>query len=363
MGTRRLTVVALALIVFAGCKKKQNDPPTAPKPQQAAAPAASASAPTPSPAAPSASTGEATPTAKPSEQQERALKRYNENAWFIQQAMLIASTDETLTAGISKMVKAATPDWDHANPTHWEIRGPEVAVRLRTWLAMSQTLEPPKQAAALLIADRIVVMEEEDGNLEPPDRPDNVGPTTEGQTSPPRPKSSAQLELEKLGARFTYEPGSERYFYELNWLQKAYELDPKGQAGDLAFVALMKRGFDTSQTCANGSEQFREVIRRGTEFLREHHAGEVEAQVHFTMGDAYRDIVALAEGLQGDNYVDTTKYKPEAPAARAKSIAEYRAGLALDGKSQASLIANEQLRSLDAGEAPHYARFYCQLID
>lgn len=363
MRTRKFLVAALALAVFAGCKKKQNDPPTAPKPPQAAAPAASASAPTPSPGAPSASSGEANPPAKLSEQQERALRRYNENAWFIQQAMQLAPADETLTAGISKMVKAATPDWDHANPSHWEIRGPEVAARLRPWLAMAQKLEPPKQAAALLIADRIMVMEEEDGNLEPPDLPDNERPATEGQTSVQRPKSSAQLELEKLSARFTYEAGSERYFYELNWLQKAYELDPKGQAGDLAFLALMKRGFDTSQSCANGSEQFREVIRRGTEFLREHHNAEVQAQVHFTMGDAYRDIVALAEGLQGDNYVDPNTYKPEAPAARTKAIAEYRVGLALDGKSETSLLAKEQLRSLEAGEVPHYARFYCQLLD
>jgi hypothetical protein len=277
--------------------------------------------------------------------------------------MQIAPADETLAAGISKMVKAATPDWDHANPSHWGIRGPEIAARLRPWLAMAQTLDPQKQAAALLIADRIVVMEEEGGNLEPPDPPDNERPTTEGQTSAQRPRSNAQLELEKLGARFTYEPGSERYFYELNWLQKAYELDPKGQAGDLAFVALMKKGFDTSQTCANGSEQFREVIRWGTEFLREHHTSDVEAQVHFTMGDAYRDIVALAEGPQGDNYVDTNKYKTEAPAARTKATAEYRAGLALDDKSDASLVAKEQLRSLEAGEAPHYARFYCELMD
>jgi hypothetical protein len=29
----------------------------------------------------------------------------------------------------------------------------------------------------------------------------------------------------------------------------------------------MERGFDTSQNCANGSEQFREVIGRGKEYL------------------------------------------------------------------------------------------------
>ena len=69
---------------------------------------------------------------------------------------------------------------------------------------------------------------------------------------------------------------------------RAYELDSKGRAQYLAFVVLMGRGFDTSANCANGGESFREVIRRGTEFLKERHGAAVEARVHFLIGDAYR---------------------------------------------------------------------------
>jgi len=115
--------------------------------------------------------------------------------------------------------------------------------------------------------------------------------------------------------------------------------------------------------CANGSDQFREVIRRGGEFLREHRSADVEARVHFMIGDAYRDIVALAAGLRGDNYADPNDYKPEAADARTKAIASYRAGLALDDKSEVSKIARQHLRSLEAGEAPRNMRFYCQLLD
>ena len=42
---------------------------------------------------------------------------------------------------------------------------------------------------------------------------------------------------------------------------------------------------------------------------------------------------------------------------------EYQAGLALDDKSDASKIAKHHLGSLEAGEAPHDTRFYCQLLD
>jgi len=81
------------------------------------------------------------------------------------------------------------------------------------------------------------------------------------------------------------------------------------------------------------------------------------------MGGAYRDIVALASGLQDDNYADPNNYKSEASEARTKAIAEYRAGLALDDKSEPSRIARQHLGSLEAGEAPHDARFYCQVLD
>lgn len=346
--------LCLTVVLLSGCGKKQQDLEATPKPQQTAATVPY------SPAAASKDSGESATPAKPSEQQERALRSYNENAWFVHEAMQAAHWDETQTTGIMKLMKAATPDWDHANPSHWQIRGPDISVSLRPWLAKAQNLEPSKQASALLIADRIVKIEEEDDNLEPQDTERSA---TEGARSGKPPKSMAQVTLEKLGARFAYDEGSERYFYMLNWLQQAYELDPKGRAGELAFVALMSRGFDTSRNCTNGSDQFREVIRRGTAFLGERHNADIEARVHFSMGDAYRDIVALAAGLQGESYADPNNYKSEAPAARTKAIAEYHAGLGLDDKSEAALVAKQHLQSLDAGELPDRARFYCQLLD
>jgi hypothetical protein len=297
---------------------------------------------------------------KPSEQQDRALRRYSENAWLIERAMEIAPWDQTLSAGISKLMKAATPDWDHVDPSHSEVRGREVATRLRPWLEMAQKLPPAKQAAALLVADRIVVMEEEDGNLEP--QPNEKYASQEKPSGKP-PKSVAQVELERLGAQFSYEEGSERYFYTCNWLQRSYDVDPNGRAGELAFIALMRRGFDTSVNCAKGSDQFREVIRRGGEFIRGNRSADIEARVHFMVGDAYRDIVALAAGLEGDNYADPNNYKAEAAEAPARAMAEFRAGLALDDKSEDSKIAKQHLASLEAGETPHSTRFYCQLLD
>jgi hypothetical protein len=180
--------------------------------------------------------------------------------------MRVAQRDETLNAAISTLVKAGRPDWDHSNPSHQQIRGVEISARLRPWVDALQTLEPAKRAAALLIADRIVVVEEEDSNLEPPD---SEKPPAESKPSENRPKSQAQLQLDRIGAQFSYDSASERNLYELNWLRQAYELDPNGRAGELAFLLLMQRGFNTSPGCKKGNELFREVIQRGMEYLRQ----------------------------------------------------------------------------------------------
>ena len=355
MTVRRIMLVCALVFVLSGCQAQRQERPAELKTQPVAIPQTQTK-PTP---APEASLASSTP-ANASETELRALRRYNENAWFIQQAMQIAQRDETLIGAILTLVRAGRPDWDNSNASHQQIRGAEVASRLQPWVATIQTLEPAKRAASLLVADRIVVMEEEDSNLEPPD---SEKPPAESNPSENRPKSEAQLQLERIGAQFFYDSTSERNLYGLNWLRQAYELDPNGRAGELAFLLLMKRGFNTSPGCENGAELFRQVLRRGTEYLRQHRSTDVEARVHFMMGDAYRDIVALAAGQHGDTYANPAIYKPEEANARTKAVAEYRAGLVLDDKSEVSIIAKERLRGLQAGEAPHDTRFYCQIMD
>ena len=350
-------MMAVCVVVFAlsGCKAKHQNRRAEPEPQRVAIPQGQAK---PSPPQ-DASVAEDAPL-NASETQLRALHRYKENVWFIQEASRVAQRYDTLNAAISTLLKAGRPDWDHSNPSHQQIRGTKIAAELRPWLEELQTLEPAKRAATLLIADRIVVMEEEDGNLEPPD---SEKPPAESNPSESRPKSEAQLQLEGIGAKFLSDSTSERNLYALNWLRQSYELDPNGRAGDLAFLLLMQRGFNTSPGCENGNELFRQVLRRGTEYLRQRRSADIEARVHFMMGDAYRDIVALAADQHGDTYANSAAYKSEEANARTRAAAEYRAGLALDDKSEVSIIAKERLRGLQAGEAPPDTTFYCQIMD
>jgi hypothetical protein len=201
MWAQRVMVVCGVVFALSGCKAKQQVSQTEPNTQRVATPHAQTKPSSPQ----EASLAAATPP-NASETEVRALRRYNENTWFIQQAMQIAQRDEPLTAAILTLVKAGRPDWDNSNASHQQIRGAEVASRMQPWVETVQTFEPAKRAASLLIADRIVVIEEEDGNLEPQD---SEKPAAERKPNENRPMSTAQAALEGLGAQFSYDAVSE----------------------------------------------------------------------------------------------------------------------------------------------------------
>ena len=115
---RRAMLVYVLVFLLSGCQAQRQERPAEPKTQPVAIPQAQTK---PSPAQ-EASLAAATPP-NASETEVRALRRYNENTWFIQQAIRIANRDETLTGAILTVVKAGRPDWDNSNSSHQQIRG------------------------------------------------------------------------------------------------------------------------------------------------------------------------------------------------------------------------------------------------
>jgi len=83
------------------------------------------------------------------------------------------------------------------------------------------------------------------------------------------------------------------------------------------------------------------------------------AHVHFMVGDAYSDIVAIAGGESGGNgEYESAQFEGEADSARAKALAHYRAGLAVDNSSENAKDAWRQAWHLAAGLLPS-ERYVC----
>jgi hypothetical protein len=210
---------------------------------------------------------------------------------------------------------------------------------LQEWFAALKTAPTPRRAAGLLAADRLLEAASTAGKI--PGWPDNP---------------NKQSGLQELGAVFEMNVSTGDYLYTSNWEKQARELDPDGEVGQMATLGIMAHGWCQ----AVGSNLFREIIRDGEGLLGKSLDYSTAARVHFMVGDAYSDIVAIAGGESGANGEYASEpYQAEADSARAKALQHYRAGLALDNVSENAKDAYRQAWHLAAGLLPseHYVCF------
>ena len=217
---------------------------------------------------------------------------------------------------------------------------------LQDWFKALKPADPGRRAAGLLAADRLLTAF---GTIRPWNHFGDVKSSTAEQ-------SKLRSALQKLGA--TFEPGYAVawYSYSGNWLDQARNLAPDTEAGRLALVMWMSNGNVCPQA---GPEAFRKVITEGETLLTTKIDAPTAAQVHFMVGDAYSDIVAISAGEAGGNgEYDPSQYQSEAGADRVKALEHYRAGLAVDMTSSAAKEAWRQAWHLAAGLLPD-ERYVC----
>ena len=195
-----------------------------------------------------------------------------------------------------------------------------------------------QRGAGLLSADLLLVTAEGFGNIGWPES---------------REKRS---ELQTLGAVFELNEFSGGYFYTRNWKEQARQLDRNGAVGQMAVIGSLAR-----HSCENAASSpvFRRVISDGEDLLAKGLDAGAAAQVHFMVGDADSDIVAIAGGLGGANGDYTPEaFRPEADTARRKALQHYRAGLAVDSTSGNAKHAWSQAWHLSADLLPSQ-RYVC----
>lgn len=170
-------------------------------------------------------------------------------------------------------------------------------------------LEPARRAAAYFVADVAMIR-----NAEMLDDMDTVGWS-------PRMKRR----LEGLGIEYQESPLGAVHVYPRSWLWKAWEADSLGPAGHLAYLTLLEEGWGTQPACRDSGQAYARVLEHGEAALRR---GEADPLVHYYMGQAEHDIVALASPHSPvADYVDTKDFVPLVPAARVKALAHLRAAL------------------------------------
>jgi hypothetical protein len=253
-------------------------------------------------------------------------------------AVAIAGLDAALSASFETLyqqVYRATSPAQARQPGTWR---KSLLPALQEWFAALKTLSPARRAAGLLAADRLLNAAESAGKV--PGWPQ---------------KPEKRTELQELGAVFEMNGITGDYYYTGNWEKQARGLDPTGPVAEMAMLGSMVRGSCDTE----GPDPFRKVILDGEGLLAKGLDAPTAAQVHFMVGDAYSDIVAIAGGQAGPNgEYNPEQFLDEADSSHAKALQHYRAGLAVDNTSHNAKDAWRQAWRLSAGLLPS-ERYVC----
>lgn len=254
-------------------------------------------------------------------------------------ALGLAGLDSSLSAPLTALLRAAATG-RHAGISSQQF--PDSLARpLRRWLDAAAGRDLPQRAAALYVADRVM------------DQALCVYVRCDG-------REFAALEpLRALGAQFEWEPLGASWVYQRGWLNQARVLDRDSPLGQRILLAQLNAGFDFSGRCAAGAEMFQRVIDNAERYLERVPGSPIAAEVNFLLGEAYRDIVALAHGA-GDIYADSSRYTERAAAAAQSAVEAYERALRLaPAQSDVAKNAWQQGWWLRAGLVPRGTRFYC----
>lgn len=208
----------------------------------------------------------------------------------------------------------------------------KVVKALQQWFAASHNLDVQHKVAALLVADQLLSMAVYSVA---------IADSEAGK--------QARQQLKQLGAQFDFFEPAGGYDYLDTWRQQAYKLHVDGPAGELALLMQLEDLFRVGY-CA-GKAKFTEAIQRGESYLRQEHEAKDHAAVRLMVADAYRDIVALAEGA--DDNVNQKEYSDLKDAARKNAIMHYRKALADSRLTRMTMHEWNEAWRLIAGVAPH----------
>ena len=149
------------------------------------------------------------------------------------------------------------------------------------------------------------------------------------------------------------------YSHDLLW--RLWRTYPQSEWGERAFVLLQEYGWDTSPACEQGTDQFREVIRRGEEFLAQRPNSAQREAVRLLVAEAYATWWSLSRETRPGmaDYVDAKRYQADADEARIKAIdileelAQHAPGTNTKEYAQQVAAALRKKAALD------YYRFFC----
>jgi hypothetical protein len=155
------------------------------------------------------------------------------------------------------------------------------------------------------------------------------------------------------------------YAGDLLW--RVWREFPETEGGELAFLELERRGWDTAtgEGCPPNPDLFRAVIERGEAFLAGHPNTDFRRDVTYLVAVANESWWSIAHSKPDDPIVSGIPYprravnEREAETARGRAIAWYREVIRLAPDSAEAASALRRLPRLGLGLDTGQRRFFC----
>lgn len=221
-----------------------------------------------------------------------------------------------------------------------ESKNEDLQTTLQVLLEKAATAPPERRPALLLAADRLA------GRWDVAQRPSEGLGKIRKQFGP----YQLNYEWNHLGSNWVYWGDLRRQV----WQDYA-----DTEWGEFAFVLFLSTGWDGTIGCAKGSDQFREVIERGEEFLSRRPHGKLMLDIVFMLAQAYETWWSAGQASIQDSYVDRFQYQEKAARAREKAIDNYEEVMRLAPEGYEADYARRHLPRLKLAIDTNQRRFFC----
>src|SRR3989449_8385761 len=177
--------------------------------------------------------------------EERARAEERHTSELAADAARLSELDRAKTERLLAMLTAAESAYTGRHKVNPAALDSAAVAVLSAWITSARGLPAPRRAAALLAADPV------------------LGSSALNYVRAQRDDSVTRRALERLGAAFARNELGGGYNYVHTWLDDALRLDPRGRAGTLATMALLRSGFNRTGMCGGGAQAVRPGIATG----------------------------------------------------------------------------------------------------
>ena len=179
-------------------------------------------------------------------------------------------------------------------------------------------------------------------------------------TYPPTAEMKQELDqLKSYGVSFSWSELGSSYLYQgdLLWVLRSGYADTR--SGQYAFVLLLNSGWDTSSSCAKGSDRFRDVIREGEAFLKEHPDNAHAATIDYDLAQAYETWWSLGRAPQNnEEEVEPERYVDGASGGE-RALDYYNQLTQKYPQSAESACAKRSIDRLQQEKDTRQRRYFC----